>query len=211
MFLLPVPKLKKKLLSIKVQLYADYLVINLMLRNANFEWIFILQRYVKFKGYGIYKRLANKYFDRLVKRIRARYNSHLIVTKETIPILKASKAKGELTINGFVSDQTPKPQTAFHWQTFMGIKVPVHTGAEMIAKKLDMTVVFFSVERIKRGYYNTAYEEYISLMFSAGWQLCKTLMTKHFDKKKESSIMDEKGRKRQVYGLMRRLRSQSKC
>ncbi|MDT0557488.1 lysophospholipid acyltransferase family protein [Ichthyenterobacterium sp. W332] len=125
---------------------------------GSWEWIFILQTYVKSKGYAVYKRLANKYFDRLVKRIRARYNSHLIVTKETIPILKSSKSKGELTINGFVSDQTPKPQTAFHWQEFMGIKVPVHTGAEMIAKKLDMAVVFFGVERLKRGYYRTTFK-----------------------------------------------------
>ena len=40
----------------------------------------------------------------------------------------------------------------------MGIKVPMHTGAEMLAKKLDMAVVFFSVKRLKRGYYQTTFE-----------------------------------------------------
>jgi len=102
---------------------------------ANFEWIFILQRYVNFKGYAIYKRLANKYFDRLVKRIRARYNSYLITTKESIPTLVKAKQDGELTMNGFASDQSPKVYKTFHWANFMGIKVPVHTGAEMLAKK----------------------------------------------------------------------------
>lgn len=125
---------------------------------GSWEWIFILQTYIDYKGYAIYKRLGNKYFDRLVKRIRAKYNSHLIVTKEAIPILISSKAKGELTINGFAADQTPKPDRAFHWQEFMGIKVPVHTGAEMIAKKLDMAVVFFGVKRLKRGYYETTFK-----------------------------------------------------
>ena len=71
---------------------------------ANFEWIFILQRYINHRGYAIYKRLANKYFDRLIKRIRARYNSYLITTKESIPILIKAKQNGELTINGFISD-----------------------------------------------------------------------------------------------------------
>lgn len=125
---------------------------------ANFEWIFILQRYVSFKGYGVYKRLANKYFDRLIKRIRARYNSHLITTKETIPILVKAKQDGELTINGFIADQSPKIDKAYHWNNFMGIKVPVHTGAEMLAKKLDMAVVFFGVKKVKRGYYETTFK-----------------------------------------------------
>src|SRR5210317_180817 len=73
---------------------------------GSWEWIFILQKYVSHKGYAIYKRLANKYFDRLVKRIRAKYNSYLITTKETIPMLVKAKQEGELTINGFASDQS---------------------------------------------------------------------------------------------------------
>ena len=124
---------------------------------ANFEWLFILQKYVKGKGYAIYKRLTNKYFDALVKRIRAKYNSHLITTKETIPVLIKSKKKGELTINGFASDQSPKLKKAFHWNDFMGIKVPVHTGAEMLAKKLDMSVVFCGIHKVKRGFYETTF------------------------------------------------------
>lgn len=125
---------------------------------GSWEWIFILQKHINHKGYAIYKRLANKYFDRLVKRIRAKYNSYLITTKETIPILVEAKNKGELTINGFASDQSPKSNKAYHWNEFMGIKVPVHTGAEMLAKKLDMAVVFFKVKRLKRGYYQTTFK-----------------------------------------------------
>ncbi len=125
---------------------------------ASWEWIFILQKYIKHKGYGIYKKLANKYFDRLVKRIRARYNSYLITTKQTIPVLTESNKRGELTLNGFASDQTPKASKAYHWNEFMGIKVPIHTGAEMLAKKLDMAVVFMKVKKIKRGYYETTFQ-----------------------------------------------------
>jgi KDO2-lipid IV(A) lauroyltransferase len=125
---------------------------------GSWEWIFILQTYVDYKGYAIYKRLANKYFDRLVKNIRAKYNSHLITTKETIPTLVKSKEDGELTMSGFASDQSPKATKAFHWQEFMGIKVPVHTGAELIAKKLDQPVVFFGTRRLKRGYYETFFK-----------------------------------------------------
>lgn len=125
---------------------------------GSWEWIFILQKYIESKGYAVYKRLANPYFDRLVKRIRAKYNSHLITTKETIPILLKAKVNGELTISGFVSDQSAKPHNALHWGEFMGYKVPMHTGAEMLAKRLDMAVVFFRVKRLKRGYYQSSFE-----------------------------------------------------
>lgn len=125
---------------------------------GSWEWIFILQTYLEHKGYAVYSRLSNKYFDRLVKRIRAKYNSTLITTKETVPTLTKSKLDGELTINGFVSDQSPQVERAYHWNEFMGIKVPIHTGAEMLAKRLDMSVVFFRVKRLKRGYYETTFE-----------------------------------------------------
>ena len=125
---------------------------------GSWEWIFIIQTYVKFRGYAVYKRLNNRYFDKLVRGIRARYNSYLVTTKETIPTLIKNKKKGVLTMNGFVSDQTPKKGKAYHWNTFMGIEVPIHTGAEMLAKKLDMPVIFFSVKRIKRGFYETTFQ-----------------------------------------------------
>ncbi|WP_204345806.1 lysophospholipid acyltransferase family protein [Psychroserpens algicola] len=125
---------------------------------GSWEWIFILQNYIDNKGYAVYKRLANKYFDKLIKRIRAKYNSHLITTKETIPTLMKSKVEGNVFICGFVSDQSAKPFKALHWGEFMGYKVPMHTGAEMLAKRLDLAVVFFRVKRLKRGYYETTFE-----------------------------------------------------
>lgn len=127
---------------------------------GSWEWIFILNTYFdkNTKGYAVYKRLANPYFDRLVKRIRAKYNSHLITTKETIPILIKAKVDGEITISGFVSDQTAKPHTALHWGEFMGYKVPMHTGAEILAKRLNFAVVFFKVKRLKRGFYEATFE-----------------------------------------------------
>lgn len=125
---------------------------------ASWEWIFVMQKYVSHKGYAVYSKLANKYFDALIKRIRAKYNSHLITTQETVPTLMRSKVRGELTINGFVSDQSPLVSKALYWREFMGVKVPIHTGAEILAKRLDMSVVFFRVKRLKRGYYETTFE-----------------------------------------------------
>ena len=40
----------------------------------------------------------------------------------------------------------------------MNIKTPVHTGAEMLAKKFDMNVIFLKVKKVKRGYYEASFE-----------------------------------------------------
>ncbi len=120
---------------------------------ASWEWVFILQKHVNHTGYAVYKQLSNKYFDALVKRIRAKYKSYLITTKETFPTLIEAKQNKQLTLNGFVFDQSPKLDRAIHWQNFMGIKVPVHVGAEILAKRLDMATLFLKVKKIKRGYY----------------------------------------------------------
>jgi KDO2-lipid IV(A) lauroyltransferase len=156
-------EMKKRYVFTNVELIQDIeaqnkSIILMCAHYGSWEWIFILQTYVNSRGYAVYKRLENRYFDKLVKRIRAKYNSYLITTKETIPTLIKLKREGILSINGFASDQSPRLDKTFYWKEFMGVKVPVHTGAEMLAKKLDMAVVFFGVKKLKRGYYETTFK-----------------------------------------------------
>jgi len=125
---------------------------------GSWEWIFILQSYINLDGYAVYKKLENKYFDNLVRKIRAKYNTYLITNKQTASTLRKIKSEGKIAAFGFLSDQSPKAVKAFHWTDFMGIKVPVHTGAEVLAKELDMSVMFFKTKKIKRGYYETTFK-----------------------------------------------------
>ena len=125
---------------------------------GSWEWIFIIQKHVNHNGYAIYKRIENKYFDRLVRKIRARYNTYLITNKKTMSTLRQHKADGIKAIYGFLSDQSPKIESIYHWKEFMNIKVPVHTGAEKLSKELDMGVVFFKTKKVKRGYYETTFK-----------------------------------------------------
>ena len=125
---------------------------------GSWEWIFIIQRYVTTDGYAIYKKIENKYFDQLVRKIRAKYNTNLITNKETFTSMRDHKRLGKKGIYGFLSDQSPKLKSAYHWREFMNIKVPVHTGAEKLAKELDLAIVFFKTKKVKRGYYETTFK-----------------------------------------------------
>ena len=125
---------------------------------ASYEWVISMNYYTNFKGIGIYKRLANPYFDKLVKRIRSKFKAELITTKETIATIKNNYRNNVLSLYGFASDQSPRVSAAHHWASFMGHVVPVHTGAEMLAKRFDMNVIFLRTKKIKRGYYEASFE-----------------------------------------------------
>ncbi len=124
---------------------------------ASWEWLITLNDKTSFRGIGVYKKIANKYFDKLIRDIRSKYDAELVVTRETIPLIAKNQREGILCIYGLASDQSPKLDRIFHWETFMGIEVPVHTGAEMIAKKYDLSVVFVKVKKVKRGYYEATF------------------------------------------------------
>ena len=130
----------------------------MMAHYASYEWAISMNVYVNFSAFAIYKKLANPYFDKLVRNIRSRFKANLITTKETIPTIINNNRNKELSIYGFASDQSPRISSVFHWQKFMGIEVPVHTGAEMLSKKYDMNVIFVKVKKLKRGYYQASFE-----------------------------------------------------
>ena len=146
-------------LEVYKKLEAQEKSIAMMLAHyASYEWAVSMNNYVNFSGFAIYKKLANPYFDKLVRNIRSRFKANLITTKETIPFIIKNNKNKELSIYGFASDQSPRISSAFHWQKFMGVEVPVHTGAEMLSKKYDMNVIFLKVKKVKRGYYQATFE-----------------------------------------------------
>jgi KDO2-lipid IV(A) lauroyltransferase len=125
---------------------------------ASYEWVVSMNYYTKFKGYGIYKKIKNPYFDKLVHSIRSKYKATLITTKETIPTIANNYRNRIFSTYGFASDQSPKESVSNHFSKFMGIEVPVYTGAEMLSKKYNMNVIFLRTKKVKRGYYEATME-----------------------------------------------------
>ncbi len=125
---------------------------------ASYEWTMSINKYINFEAYAIYKKINNKYFDDLVKKIRGKFKAHLIHVKETVDVITTNENKGVKGLYGFASDQSPQLKKLTHWDYFMGIDIPVYTGAEYLSKKFDMNVVFLNVEKVKRGYYEATFE-----------------------------------------------------
>ena len=125
---------------------------------ASYEWAVSMNYHITFEGYGIYKKISNKYFDKLIKDIRSKFKATLLNTRETIPTIERNYKTNHLSVYGLASDQSPQASKAYHWAPFMGIETPVHTGAEMLAKRYDMNVIFLKNKKVKRGYYEATFE-----------------------------------------------------
>lgn len=106
--------------------------------------------------YVIYHPLSNKHFDRLMYNMRTRFGTKLYAMKDTMR--EMIKNRNEINATAFIADQTPSPEGAY-WTTFLHQDTPVFWGTEKIAQKLNFPVVYVTVNRIKRGYYevNTEY------------------------------------------------------
>jgi len=130
----------------------------LMAHYASYEWAISMNSIINFEGFAIYKKIANKYFDKLVRDIRSKFKATLITNRETISVIEKNAKNNHLGIYGFASDQSPQLSKTHHWTTFMGIETPVHTGAEMLAKRFDMNVIFLKTRKVKRGYYEATFE-----------------------------------------------------
>ena len=124
---------------------------------ASYEWSIILQYYMKYDGYAIYKKIKNKYFDNLIKRIRSKHNLNLVSTKEAIPKMSDLYRQNQRFVMGFIADQSPKLTEKTVWLDFLGQKTPTFVGAERISKKLDLVVAYLKVNKVKRGHYEAEF------------------------------------------------------
>ncbi len=123
---------------------------------GNWEWLPTIWH---FEGQadivGIYHKLSNPFFEWFTKRMRERFGIQMITMENTLRGMLANKHK--ITGTGFLSDQTPSAENAY-WIQFLNQDTPVHTGAEKIAKKFNYPVVYASVVKPKRGYYEVTLE-----------------------------------------------------
>lgn len=155
-------EMEKRFHVTNIDLILDYAkkgksVILVASHYASYEWLLTINPKLGFQGVAVYKKLANPYFDKLIRKIRSKYNCEMIPTKNAIPLMAQNQREGKLSLYGLASDQSPKLDRIFHSNDFMGIEVPVHTGAEMLAKKYDLSVIMVKVKKVKRGYYEATF------------------------------------------------------
>ncbi len=125
---------------------------------ANWEWAAQLSLFITHEFVVTYTKVQNKIFNKKIKDSRERFGGKMVMKSETMNTMNFNAKHSVLSLYALLSDQSPQLRKTFYWNTFLGVEVPIHTGAEMLAKKHDFAVVYVEVEKYKRGYYVASFE-----------------------------------------------------
>ena len=162
-------------------------IIGVLGHYNNWEWLIIFPEFSNYKFTTIYKPLQNKYFDRFINNLRSKFGTYLVSMSFIIRNIIHDKNNNLLTFSAFIADQTPVKNDIKYWTTFLNQDTPVYLGAEKVASKYDMAVVFLNLQKIKRGYYNVT----IELLFEHTAGLPEYLITETHVKRLEEIIREK--------------------
>ncbi|HEX2975173.1 MAG TPA: lysophospholipid acyltransferase family protein [Bacteroidales bacterium] len=124
----------------------------------NWEWLNIFSAQTDYKTISIYKPLHNSNFDNFINKLRSKYGMVLTPMSAIIREIINDRKNNTNSISAFLSDQVPIRDDIKYWTNFLNQDTPVYLGAEKIASRFDMAVVFFNIQKIKRGYYELTVE-----------------------------------------------------
>jgi KDO2-lipid IV(A) lauroyltransferase len=119
---------------------------------CNWEWL--LHGMTLQLGYPVdaaYKPLHDQWAERLMLRIRSRFGARLVPAKELLADFL--KRRGIVRAVAMNADQAPVSTDKRYWTQFLGQDTAFYIGAEQIARAMRLPVVYVSVRRIRRGYY----------------------------------------------------------
>jgi KDO2-lipid IV(A) lauroyltransferase len=126
--------------------------------QANWEWSISLPLVLEGNVSGAYTKLGNPYFEKVVRSSREKFGVIGYKTSETVKGMQKNFADKTQGLYILLSDQSPQVHKTFYWSAFFGVNVPMHTGAEMLAKKFNLVVINYVTKKVKRGYYETEFQ-----------------------------------------------------
>ncbi|HLV42146.1 MAG TPA: hypothetical protein VKY37_07700 [Brumimicrobium sp.] len=123
----------------------------------NWEYYAVgIAQQMKHKTIAAYRPLKNKFFDRKILNSRQRFGMKMLSMRE-IPRFFANKENDTPILSVMVNDQSPgDPKTAY-WNTFLNQDTGWMKGAEKLAKKYDQIILFGSIRKKKRGFYEVSF------------------------------------------------------
>jgi KDO2-lipid IV(A) lauroyltransferase len=125
---------------------------------GNWEFLTTLGPVSGYKILGAYKPLKNKWFDKVIRRNREKFNSLPVPMEKIARVMIQHYRDGIPALTVMLTDQRPMYRNIQYWTKFLGQDTPVYLGTEKLAKKIDAAVVFLKVRRIRRGRYEVEAE-----------------------------------------------------
>jgi KDO2-lipid IV(A) lauroyltransferase len=117
----------------------------------NWEWLITAQNLLfKHQAVGIGMPLTNKFWDKKLNARRSRFGMKIINSQN---LKEFFKNNNDCIATLVLGDQSPGNAKKAYWMQFLNQTTPVLFGTEMLAHQYNQAVVYFNIQRIKRGYY----------------------------------------------------------
>ena len=128
--------------------------------QANWEYIISITMWTspEFTAGQIYHPLSNKVMDKLIYRLRSRFNTVGIPQKQALRAIITMVRDGKHPLLGFIADQRPPRRPEPEWMTFLNQDTPIITGGEAMGRKLNAHFVYGSMKCVRRGYYELTFQ-----------------------------------------------------
>jgi len=108
--------------------------------------------------YIIYHPLTNQYFERLIVHMRTRLGNGLYPMRQATRLMVENQQ--EVRMTAFIADQTPRPDRGY-WMEFLNQDTPVFRGTAKMALELNVPVIYISITRPRRGFYELRAEKIV--------------------------------------------------
>lgn len=123
--------------------------------QGNWEYVTSISLWVdpSLSGCQIYHPLSSKVMDKLMYRLRNRFNTVGIPQKNTLRAILTMMKEGKQPLLGLIADQRPQRYPEPEWTTFLNQDTPIITGGETLGRRLNAHFIYGSIKCIRRGYY----------------------------------------------------------
>ena len=150
----------------------------------NWEWFITSQALlVPFESYGIGMPLSNGFWDKKLTERRQRFGLKVVNAKNYKEMFQQEKAVSVLVL----TDQAPADARKSYWMEFLQQPTPILFGVEQMANEFDLSVVYFSMKKIKRGQYSIEF----NILTEDPKSLPYGVLTEKHVKLLEESIIDQ--------------------
>ena len=158
-------------------------LISYMGHVGNWEWARLIMTIKSpYELRVVYRPLSNKYFDRFFLKLRSRFGAVPVAMDDAGRMVLRNVNPLHVTV--FLADQSALPENAI-WIRFLNRETSFFSGAERLARISNYTIVYSSVQKVKRGYYSV----HVKTLADAPKNLPEAALTQKFADVLEQDIL----------------------
>lgn len=147
----------KNLHLLEEYLDKDQSAIIITAHFCNFEWALLAcAQHLNYPVDTVYRKQRSNSLEKLFYYLRTRFDVNPLPMETCVAeSLKRSKITRMLAM---AADQSPKKNDDPYWQVFLNRDTAFHTGTEKITRAFKYPIIFMSLKRTHKGYYQATFK-----------------------------------------------------